>query len=572
MLSTNTFERGGSRHPQPAAGRVGLRWRTHLLAALWLLATVSATACGGSKADPASGTGAGQTAQEPVRGGTVVLATTSGPAGVNDLLYVAETPTREVLSMMFLHLVQEQPDFTEHPPTFKPQLAERWEFSEDHRSLTFHLRDDITWSDGIPVTADDVRFTWQAQTNPDVAWPAAFYKTPIRDVVVVDPHTVRFDFHETFANQLLYANEGQILPKHAWGELPFEQWHGNADWFREHLVVDGPFELASWRSEEEIRLRRNERYYESGLPYLDEVVIRVVPDRATQLVQLESGTVDFISGLSPDDARRVQQSPELELSNYWSRGYAFVAWNHRRPLFRNANVRRALTLAINRQVIVDTLWGSYGKLAASPVVSSVWAYNDAIQPLPYDPQEATRLLAAEGWSDHDGDGVLDKDGEPFAFDLITNLGNQQRMDAIVMVQEQLARIGIAVTPRNISWPTLSSEVTAGNYDAVLLKLNMATDLDLSIFHSRGISDGTNFFGYSNPEVDEAIDQAARVDEVAALKPYLDRVQAAIDRDQALTFIWESQLIGAQTRRLHGTQPNLLRNYWDIEHWWMEPAG
>ena len=118
-------------------------------------------------------------------------------------------------------------------------------------------------------------------------------------------------------------------------------------------------------------------------------------------------------------------------------------------------MRRALTLAIDRKTIVDTLLGPYGRVADSPILTSVWAHDPAVHPWPYDPAEARRILAAKGWKDTDGDGVLDKDGKPFAFELITNTGNQARTDATVMIQDQLKKVGIRATPRQVEFNTLA---------------------------------------------------------------------------------------------------------------------
>ncbi len=177
----------------------------------------------------------------PRRGGTVVTGWTAEPRRGQRLILPASQMNSEVQYRMFLHLVEEQPDFQDHPPTFKPLLAKSYEWSADHKILTFRLREDVVWSDGVPVTAEDVRWTWQAQIHPDVAWEGADSKRWITDVEVVDPHTVRFHFERAYAKQLLDANECPILPKHAWEKLPFSQWRQNNDWFRQHLVVDGPF-------------------------------------------------------------------------------------------------------------------------------------------------------------------------------------------------------------------------------------------------------------------------------------------------------------------------------------------
>ncbi|HTG34896.1 MAG TPA: ABC transporter substrate-binding protein [Thermoanaerobaculia bacterium] len=516
--------------------------------------------------DPASASG-------PRRGGTVVTGWTAEPGGVNSLILPSTQVNNEMLFRMFLHLIEEQSDFQQHPATFKPQLAESYDWSPDHKTLTFHLRGDVVWTDGVPVTAEDVRWTWQAQRNPDVAWELADAKHWIDDVEVVDPRTVRFHFSRVYAKQLLDANEGPVFPKHAWEKLPFAQWRQNGDWFRQHLVVDGPFTVASWQPQQQIVLQRNERYYEKGLPYLDRVVMRQIPDQSSGLTQLLSGELDFLPQLAFSDAPRVKASPRLELIAYWFNIYVALTWNNERPLFKDPEVRRALTLAIDRKTIVETLLGTYGKVADSPILTSVWAHDPALHPLPYDPAEARRILAAKGWQDTDGDGVLDKDGKPFTFELLTNTGNQARTDATVMIQDQLKKVGIRVTPRQVEFNTLATQTIAGKYDAAMMGYTIDTSLDLrSNFHSESIAEGSNYSRYRNPEMDRLIDIGAAQPDLLAERPFLNQIQQIAHRDQPLTFLWESQRLTGVNKRVRNVRPTPTFAFFNLKEWWVEPKG
>ncbi|HET9211913.1 MAG TPA: ABC transporter substrate-binding protein [Thermoanaerobaculia bacterium] len=511
--------------------------------------------------------------EQPRRGGTVVTGWTAEPGGVNNLILPNSQPTNEMVFRLFLHLSEEQADFQQHPATLKPQLAESWDWSPDHKTLTFHLRKDVVWSDGVPVTADDVRWTWKAQTNPDVAWELSDSKRWITDVEAVDPHTARFHFSRVYAKQLLDANEGAVFPKHAWEALPFKEWRQNGDWFRQHLVVDGPFTVASWQPQQQVVLQRNGRYYEKGLPYLDRVVMRQVPDQASGFTQLLSGDLDFLLQIAPRDVPRVKASPKLELIAYWFNIYVAVVWNNERPLFRDPEVRRALTLAIDRQQIVQTVLGPFGKVADSPILTSVWAHDPSIHPLPYDPKEAARILAAKGWKDTDGDGVLDKDGKPFAFELLVNTGNQLRTDASVMIQSQLQKVGIRATPRQIEFNTLATQTTAGKFDATILGYTIDTSLDLwSNFHSQAIQEGSNYPRYRNPAMDHLLEVAQSQRDLEAERPYLYQIQQLVHRDQPLTFLWESQRLTALNKRVRNAHPTATFSFFNLQEWWVSPRG
>lgn len=535
-----------------------------------ILVAALLAACGDNREE--TGSGPGQSAETPRRGGTVVSGWTTDPLGLNDLIFTTTMVGNEVLFRTFQHLVDEQPDFTEHPATFAPQLAESWEWSDDHKTLTFHLRKNLVWSDGAPLTAEDVRWTWQAHTNPAVSWDSAYMKEAIRDVEVVDPQTVRFHYTRAYAKQLLDANEGLILPKHLWSQLPFEKWRENPDWFRQHQVASGPFKIESWKPQQEMVLVRNERYWEKDRPYLDRVILRFVPDAGNLLSQFLNGELDFISQVSPSDAARIRARPDLQLVSFWSNLYVLVAWNGARPLFADPDVRRALTLAIDRQTIVDTLLpGGTGRVGISPILQAIWAHDKTLHPWPYDPAGARRILAAKGWKDTDGDGILDRGGKKFSFELTSNAGNQSRNDAAVMIQQQLRRVGIEATPRILEFNTLVTDTRSGNFDASITGLSIDTSLDLSgNYHSQSIASGDNYFHYSNPEVDRLIGLAARQVELAEALPYLHEIERLIHRDQPATFLWESQRLTALNKRVHNAWPNLQSGFFNLKDWWVEP--
>ncbi|MFL6291117.1 MAG: ABC transporter substrate-binding protein [Thermoanaerobaculia bacterium] len=509
----------------------------------------------------------------PQRGGTVVVGWSAAPTGVNELITQGTAITTELVRQLFVQLLLEQPDFEEHPPTFRPLLARAYEWSPDRRTLTFHLREDAVWSDGVPITADDVRFTWQAQTHPDVAWDSAYMKEHITDVEVVNPKTARFHFAKVYAKQLQDVNEGGILPSHVWGKLPFPQWRDNADWFRQHLVVSGPFNVSSWDPQQQVVLVRNPRYFEKDRPYLDKVVIRNVADAASLITQLLSGEIDFVPQVQPADMKRIQEDPRLRLIPYWFRLYVFVAWNERNPLFADVDVRRALTLGIDRQTIVDTLFPSgTGRVAVSPIVQSVWAFDRSLGPLPYDPQESRRILESKGWKDSNGDGVLDKGGKPFSFVLLSNAGNQQRNDAVVMIQEQLKQVGIRVEPRVVEFNSLVKDATSGTFDAMIFGFTMDTSMDLTAqFGSDRTKEG-NFGAYKNPEVDRLMAEAMAKPQIQDAKPIFDRIQQILHRDQPVTLLWESQRLSAINRRVHDARPNVLFSLFNLEDWWVEDAA
>ncbi len=503
---------------------------------------------------------------------TVVISYGIDMMGVNELISSATSAQTAVIYMgMFLTLLEEQADYETGPPTFLPRLAESYEFSPDRLHLTFHLRRNMVWSDGMPITARDVRWTWQAQVNPDVAWDYVIAKAQIRDVEVVDDYTVRFHFLRAYSSQLIDVNQGVILPQHAWGQLPFSEWRKQANWFREHLVVSGPYILESWVPNQRYILRRNPRYFEPGVPKMDRVVFQVTPDGSSQLALLRSRQVHLVDWIRPADAALVKADPGLDLYAYSGRQYVFVSWNLSHPLFKNREVRQALTMAVDRQAIIDAIYKGYAVISNSPFVSTSWAYNRNIKPWPYDPARAKQLLGEQGWRDTDGDGILDREGKPFRFEMLTNADNEIRRDILVLLQSQFQRVGIDMQPRTLEFNTLFAREQAHDYEASLASVGVDTSLNLYyFFHSKATSDGYNWGLYANPEVDRLIEEINQQTDFLSTKPLYDRVQMLIHEDQPVVFLYEPQRLIGSVKKLRNVAPNSISTFYYLRNWQLEP--
>ena len=532
-------------------------------------ALAAATLAAGGCAAPESTSGAAAAAG-PRTGGTAVIAAAADITGLNPLIDNADTFNQELFDALFLQLFEEQPDFADHPPTFAPELAADWEWTADRRGLLLNLRSDVRWSDGTPLTAADVEWTWRRQIDPDIVWTHAQSKQAIESVEALDEHRLRVRFTSPATTRLAELNEGHILPRHLWAELPPAEWRDNGGWFIDHLAVSGPFRLAGWRPAQEIVLERNPTYYRADRPRLDRVVFRILPERNSRLNQLLSGAVDYLPHLPAAAAQRIVANPGTRLQSYRARQYNFICWNLRSPLFADAEARRALTLAIDRQALVETLWYGYAAVGSSPIPSNVWAHHEA-EPWPHDRQRARELLAARGWRPG-ADGVLERQGRRFSFELLTNADNRVRADAAAMIQEDLRRIGVEARPRQLEHNALVGLAFAHDFDAVILAIDIDTSLDLSYgFHSESIDGGLNFGGYSNPELDRLLEQARAATEPNELGQLLGLVQETLHREQPLTFLWEPQRLNGVSRRLQGVRPNPLSSLFGLEEWWLEPA-
>ena len=474
----------------------------------------------------------------------------------------------DLLSLLYPNLAVEQPDYREHPPSFTPSLATSWEFSPDHLDLTFHLRTEAKWSDGVPVTAEDVVYSWKVQTDPAIGWLSSEIKNNIASVVAVDEHTVRFHFRHVHPYQLMDVNDGPIVPAHAWRTIPISTWE-DVDWSR-HTLSAGPFRFASHDPQQQIVLERNPSYWRAGFPRLDRVVWRVLPDQSNLLTQLKTGAIDLMEAIPPREAERVRLDPKLQLIVFPDRSYGYVGWNNAHPLFADRRVRRALTMAIDRNAILDSVLRGFGRIAVGPVLSTMWAFDHNLEPLPYDPEAARQLLAEAGWKDRDGDGILDRRGKPFRFELMTNAGNGVREDICLLIKDQLQRIGIDAEPRYIEWGAMNSRLRHGRFEAYVSAWREGTQVDLlPIWHSAAPGTPTfNYVHYSNPQVDRVLEQAARAATIEGQRPFLEKAQELIAGDQPYTFLYEGERLDGLNRRVRGAVINDASAYFNLEEWWV----
>jgi peptide/nickel transport system substrate-binding protein len=485
----------------------------------------------------------------PRRGGTAVLGSISDVDSWNEYLS-QQTFAINLHRRMYLRLAQEQGDTQEHPATFAPLLAESWTFSRDRRDLTFHLRP-CAWSDGSPVTAADVVFTWKAQTSPAVAWIGAETKARIEDVAAIDPRTVRFRFERAYPEQLADAVEGGIVPQHVFGRVPFEGWRTH-DW-SDARVVSGPFRLLSHRPAEEIVLERNPRYFEKDLPHLDRVVVRVVPDVGNLFTQLLAGGIDYLEGLPPQDAERARKTPGVQVIAFDNPMFDYIGWNAKRPPLDDPMVRRAMTLAIDRDAIVEDLLFGYGRVSTGPLLSFTWTADPTLAPWPCSPDEARAILASRGFRPRAGDGVLVRGGKPLEIEITTNAGNRLREAVLVRIQEQLSRIGVVVRPRPLEMKTFRQKNAAGEFDAYVSGWRFSGKVDLkAIFGSAAVPpEGHNVVAYRSPDADRVLDELASASDWTAMRPLFATLARRIHEDQPYTFLYEGKRLAVVGPGLRG---------------------
>ncbi len=495
----------------------------------------------------------------PTYGGTLIIGIASDIDSFNPL-FNESALAQEITHLLLLGLA----DLNEKSE-FSPELASSWESSDDYLTLTYHLRKDALWSDGVPITADDVKFTFDVLMDTTAGSPRYGATEFLKAVRVEDSHTVTFEFTEAYPAQL-FDTAGEILPRHLLENADRASLRSHK--FGRNPLSSGPFVLKKWVSQQYIELAANEKYY-GGRPYLDRVIFKIVPDNTNLLLQIQTGEVDMMIGVPPSEVERLQKSNKhISIHPVSGRVYHYISYNQKNPLFSDVRVRQALTMAIDRQGIIKAVLYGFGKPCQGPLSSLTASLDSGNGDIfAHDPERATKLLHEAGWLDTDHDGWLDKDGRTFKFTIKTNAGNQLRSDVAVIVQSQMKKIGIEVRLQTIEWSTLVGQLRTKDFEAHMGGWSTPLYVDLTpIFHSSA-QNLFNVMSYANTEVDRLIESGREeMDRQKSMKIW-NEAQRLIYQDQPYTFLFWVDRIIAVSDKFNNVTPIPLSALYGLEKWY-----
>lgn len=436
------------------------------------------------------------------------------------------------------------------------QLAETWEVSDNQLSITFKLRKGLKWSDGKPFTSADCTFTL-ALIQDDHTQSA--YKSDYAKVVrfeAPDELTFRVFYTEPYSPALSTWSSLAILPKHVFEHEDIM----NTPLSRKPAATIGPYTLADWQGQQSILMRANPDYYDGDV-WITERMTRIIPDPATQFLELSAGHIDSMGLTSTQYSRLFETKASLRQNykryKYLNFVYTYLGFNLTRAPFNDPKVRQALAFAIDRQELVDGVLLGLGEAIATPYKPGTYWVNNKLKPRPYHVEKAKELLSQAGWRDSDNNGVLDKDGKSFRFTILTNNGNKQRADTATIIQHRLKKVGVKVDVRLVEWSAfIENFINKRNFEAVLLGWSLSPDPDqYNIWHSSQTGERQfNFLTYSNPKVDEALIAATRTFDKAERKKHYDIVQEEIYQDVPMVFLYAPYSLPAIHKRIHGIDP------------------
>ena len=396
-------------------------------------------------------------------------------------------------------------------------LADSWEIAADGRTYTFHLNPDATWHDGTPVTADDVQFSFDALANPDVG---SSYQQTFLDATeswrVVDEHTFEVVAKEPLFT-FLYDLVTWIIPRHVWGDAPVADWRtdgGATGQEAARVVGSGPFKFREWLPGESVTLDRNADYFDQA-PYLDSYTVVIRPDQTAIVNALLNGEIDAAS-LEPADVATVASADGLSVATYPTADFNFYLTNldpEKSTLFQDVRVRQALLYALDREsmardILLDSARVAHG---TQPEISYAYAPDRLTTQYTYDPGKARQLLADAGWTDADGDGIVELEGTPLSFDVLYPGGSPTYDQELAYMQDAWREVGVDARPTALDFPALVGTITGDHtFDMAFLGFGWdATFIQDLMFGCAQYEGGFNVVRYCNPQLDEINARAKR---------------------------------------------------------------
>lgn len=487
----------------------------------------------------------------------------SDPTTLNPML-AAEMSAHTVTSAMFSSLLEYDNESLE----LKGLLASSWKISDDHLSYEFTIRKNVLWHDGAPLTADDVVFTFSAIRDKRVdAAVARSYFDSLVSVDKIGERDVIFRFSKPNFKMLAILGLVKILPRHVYGDLD----SFNSNPANDAPVGSGPFCFESWKRGNYVKLRRFDRYF-GTLPKISGIKYSIVPSDVTAFALLKKGALDKLN-LSNFQWRLQSASVDFAenfmKTKYYPPNYSMIAWNMRRAFFDDVRVRTAMGMLVNRNEILAKIFFGNGEAVTGPFYRFGRNYDSSVKPLTFDPSEALRLIEDAGWVDRDGDGIREKNGVPFRFEILMASGDRTGRSIAVFLKEELARIGIEMSISALEWGSLVGRIIQRDFDAAHFAFALPLLEDpYSVWHSSQSDSGSNFMGLSDPEVDSLIEKAMDEFDDEKRSEIMKDIHRRIALQQPSTFLFTFPTLLSVSNRFGN-----VKNYKvgvDVSQWTVNP--
>jgi peptide/nickel transport system substrate-binding protein len=452
-------------------------------------------------------------------------------------------------------------------------------------AFTFYLRKDAKFHDGRPVTAADVKFSFETLKNEYVDAPSLrSYYNDLESCEVLDSHTVRLTYKKQYWMARSFAGGFEILPKHIFDPENLQDKNPeafgkqfNESPFNRKPVGSGPYKFEHWETGVQVVLRRNDQYWDvPRRGHLDRLMFRFITDNVAALQSLKNGSVDFIPETSPEQFDHETISPDFQKrfvkAEYYTGGFRYVGWNMRKPPFDDVRVRQAMAYgALDRQKFLSDILYGHGVVVTGAEYIFGPAYDRSILPQPFDQEKAKALLLEAGWYDRDGDGLRDKNGKPFRFELLQPAGFELYVSRAALMKENLRRLGIDMTVRELEWATFIEHINDRKYDACSLGWGTPIESDpYQTWHtSQSQNRGSNHVGFGTPETDHLIELSRGMLDDQERRKLFFRLHAILHETQPYLFMYTESDLGIYAKRFRGVKWYKVRPGYDLSEWYQQ---
>ena len=509
-----------------------------------------------------SGCGPRSATVSTTTGGTLVVALPAEPSSLFPPFALSQQE-RLVVDQVFEHLADIGDDLNvAGDKGFLPRLAEKWAWSSDSLSIAFHLNPRARWHDGVPVTAEDVRYTFRLYVDSLVGAPTAASLEGIDSVSVSDALTATFWFKRRYQRQFYDAAAQMfICPFHLLHALTGEQLRQAS--FGHRPVGTGPFRFASWTAGSTLDIVADTSNY-LRKPRIGRVVLLFASDAGAAKAKLLTGEADFYEGVRPEDIPDIERVKTLRVVSYPNPAYSYLLFNsarsssHVSQALAATDLRRALAMAVDRDQIVRSAFDTFAVVARGPFAMEDFYADSSTPQIPFDPVAANRLLDSLGWL-RSADGIRKKLGRRLAFRIMVPTSSKPRTQVALLLQDQFKRIGADVSVDAMEIRAFMSAMQSHAFDAAIVSIH--TDPSTADFRETwGAKGGGNFASFNDNSVDAEVDSADMTTEPKRARSLMRKAYSQVSADVPAIWLYEQRGIAAIGRRF---QPAPFR----ADAWW-----
>jgi peptide/nickel transport system substrate-binding protein len=455
-----------------------------------------------------------------------------------------------------------------------PNMAESYNISDDGLTFTFNLRQDMKWSDGEPITAQDFKWSYDQVINPDNGYPYISQLEFIESYEALDDYTLQIKITEVYAPAL-----GQMsglvtpLPKHIWQDLPWDDPEGNPE-INSPSVVSGPYKLSEWKRDQYAIFEANDNYWYNGRPNIDQKIIEIVPDQDIAYQKLKSGESDTGS-ITPENLEEARSLDNITVYEWWPAAavWSYIGLNTRDGFATSdVKVRQAINYAIDKQLITDEVMQGQAKRLCSIYPETSWVYNPDVPCYEYDPDKAIELMEEAGYTFQDGQ-MVDENGEQLTLKLLFGPNTSQTRELIALTtQDYLAEIGINVEIDALEWASFLEATDAEEPDWDMFVGGWRATIEPHIMYTIWAKENIpqlNSTAYINDEMESLFEEAGATYDVDFRKEKYGEVQRIIAEDVPYVFLFYNKSWSGQNNRVQGIEPTALGIGWNSEDWFIE---